>query len=303
MTRIRTHKTSKFFHVSNSTAQDCNLTFESLGLLTYCLSMPETWDFKPQVIWKQRKISRNKVYKAFNELIENHHCVRIINKTKNLSQDVEYEIFDDKDDCKERIKELKKNKSIYLEYSGSLKKCFRHSNPGDAEGWNDNKETKFLYASQDDVPPHQDLKNTTTIEEKKEVVVVSFEGLKISDSKKKSILKKFPKREEIELAIQRTLKTPSRDSDEAVLFHWLNKPDQWNETQSKEDILKENNEHLQSLNYLDGERLANSRITVGTTYIEFCAGSKTDVFDIREKDFISKTDKMIDFLKKLKINK
>lgn len=108
MTRMRTHK-SRYFSVSNETAQDQSISFEALGLLTYCLSKPENWEFHPKQIWKERKCGRDKIYCLFNELIEKFHCIRIKSpnpKHPNLAAEILYEFFDDTDDCKTRIKEL-----------------------------------------------------------------------------------------------------------------------------------------------------------------------------------------------------
>lgn len=143
MTRMRTTLSKEYFTMSNYAAQDSNLSFESLGLLTYCLSMPETWDFYPQVIWKLRNCGRDKCYRMFNELIQSYHCIRIRkpNQTsKNLYGDIEYEIFDSVKDCKERIAELEKTDN-FIEHAGNFKKSFRHTDFRDTE----NRDTENPY--------------------------------------------------------------------------------------------------------------------------------------------------------------
>jgi hypothetical protein len=127
MYEMKTHR-APFCIVSNKTAQDGNLSFKALGLLTYCLSMPDTWVFKPKVIWKQRQCGRDFVYTGFRELIEKYHCIRITSKNvnnKNLrSGGVSYEIFDDKDLCKARIKELEFCED-HVEHADNFKKCLQ----------------------------------------------------------------------------------------------------------------------------------------------------------------------------------
>lgn len=127
-TRVRTHRKKGFFFMSNSTAQDNNMSLEALGLLTYCLSMPEDWEFYPKVIWKERKVGRDKIYGLFNELIKNYRCIRVKQPNpyaKHLPGRISYEIFDDPDDCKARIKELEKE-DVFVESGDELKKSFRH---------------------------------------------------------------------------------------------------------------------------------------------------------------------------------
>src|SRR3974390_3164176 len=126
--RIRTYKSKGFFYISNETAQDKNLSFEALGFLSYALSMPEDWEFKPKIVWKERKnLSRNKTYALFNELIETYHCIRIKLKNKDYCKiwgETLYEIFDDVDECKKRIVELENDDATVI-HAGNLKKFLR----------------------------------------------------------------------------------------------------------------------------------------------------------------------------------
>jgi len=128
MTVCRTHRTNNFFIISNVTAQNPDLSFEALGMLTYCLSMPPNWEFHPKTLWKQRDCGRDKIYKKFNELIKNYHCIRIRlpnPKFPNLPGEIEYEFYDDVNDCKHRIKELEKTK-LSFEHGGNLKLSLRN---------------------------------------------------------------------------------------------------------------------------------------------------------------------------------
>jgi len=71
----------------------------------------------------------------FEELIKTFHCIRIRKtnpKAVNLPGVIEYEIYDDIDDCKSRIKELEKTEQ-FLEHGYNLKKCFRRPIFGDTE--------------------------------------------------------------------------------------------------------------------------------------------------------------------------
>ncbi len=167
--RIRTHK-KQFAIVSNATAQSDYLSWGALGLLTYCLSMPEDWDFRPQVIWKETKGGRNQLYGLFNELIEQGHCIRVRQQhthpnMQHLPGEIRYEIFDDMEDCKSRCIELSSTEK-FIECKEDFKKSFRYpknwdSNSCDAqsrvaESWEEYKET--------DSYKETDTKETTTTE-------------------------------------------------------------------------------------------------------------------------------------------
>jgi hypothetical protein len=168
MTVMRTHRSSKYFTISNETAQDQNLSFAALGLLTYCLSMPPNWEFNPKLIWKTRGLSRDKTYKCFDELIRNHKCIRIIKlntKHPNLKGQISYEIFDDSSDCIKRIEELRLTSKDKIEHRDNFKLFFRHPEFRNPKGQYTIKDEVF-YTPQTFEPKN---KKTTT---NKEVVVV-----------------------------------------------------------------------------------------------------------------------------------
>jgi hypothetical protein len=126
MTRMRTHRSEKYFSVSNESFQTTELSFEQMGLLAHCLSMPINWEFYPKVLWKQGRCSRDAIYKNFNRLIETFHCIRIFTanpKFPNLPGEVSYEVFDDKEDCKKRILELQETEK-HLDHGYNFKKSF-----------------------------------------------------------------------------------------------------------------------------------------------------------------------------------
>lgn len=108
MSRVRTHKKTKFTVISNETLQQGHLSFSAIGLLVYCLSMPEDWEFRPRQISSKNKCGRDQCYDIFNELIDNDHCIRIEKRNGNLKGGYDYEIFDDQYMCRERKEELKK---------------------------------------------------------------------------------------------------------------------------------------------------------------------------------------------------
>src|SRR5271163_1478089 len=101
--RCRSHK-NPFVTVSNTTAQGNDLSWELLGFLTFCLSMPEYWDFDPKQIWKSqngRGAGINKIHAFFKDLMKCFRCIRI--QETHLRNSYLYEIFDNPEDCKKRI--------------------------------------------------------------------------------------------------------------------------------------------------------------------------------------------------------
>ena len=161
------------------------MSFEALGLLAYCLSMPEDWEFHPKVIWKQRDCSRDKVYRRFNELIEKFHCIRIQlpnPKARHLPGEVEYEFYDDTEECKKRIKQLEQSEN-FITHGSNLKKCLRHPEYQDPKGWDPNSQEETN--TNNKTKETNNTKETTTTPtpsnskpQEKEVVVEKIKALK-----------------------------------------------------------------------------------------------------------------------------
>lgn len=169
--RIRTHKKKDFTIISNSTAQDVDLDLDELGFLTRCLSMPEEWEFRTEFIWKNWKIGRNKIWAIFNSLIQKNRCIRVVEKNEkfsNLNGCLSYEIFDEPNTCKERIKELE-DQGFKVQHSGNFddfKKSLRHSENRSPESGS--SETSSAYKETDSLSKDKESfleKNTTTKEE------------------------------------------------------------------------------------------------------------------------------------------
>jgi hypothetical protein len=134
--RVRSHK-SPFCIVSNATAQADYLSWGAIGLLTYCMSMPEDWEFKTKNIWDSMKGGRDQLYRIFQELIDQGHCLRIYQpnpKAPSLKGTVRYEIFDRPEDCKNRAIELSEVEK-FMDCKEEFKKCFRHPGNRDTENW------------------------------------------------------------------------------------------------------------------------------------------------------------------------
>lgn len=143
--RVRSNK-SPFCIVSNATAQSDYLSWAAIGLLTYCLSMPEDWDFRPKNIWDSSKGGRNQLYRLFQELIDNGHCLRIYQpnpKAPSLKGTARYEIFDRPEDCKNRAIELSQVEK-FMDCKEEFKKCFRYPKNGETQSWDSqNQEADF----------------------------------------------------------------------------------------------------------------------------------------------------------------
>lgn len=144
------------------------------------------------------------------------------------------------------------------------------------------------YPTREKLLPEPEKPKPPTPKQAPSGVVVSFGDLKIGETKKQFIKKKFTI-EQITIAIERVLKMNNRDSDEACLLFALNHPDEWVDSKSPEVIMVENDKYLRSIKNLDNEIVNHTRISVGYNYVEFYRGSSFHrKFLTSQKDFIEK---------------
>jgi hypothetical protein len=141
-------------------------------------------------------------------------------------------------------------------------------------------------------------KTTTTTAEKPkasttQVVVFSLNELDVSEDLKKILSSQYSE-EDINLAVKRTLAWEDRSCDEAALWTVLKRKDTWNDQSNKKDLENKNKEFLKSLEHLDAKTVGVTSITVGNKYIEFVAGMKVHTFEVDQKDFIEKTQNILE---------
>lgn len=136
MTRFKTIK-KEFTSLPNEVIQGFYLTPNAIAVLITCLSYPNDWEYRPISIWKKLKLSRDKTYAAFDELVEKGHCIRIRKLRGNLRAEVDYIFFDEIKTCQNFTEENHKELSasnLEVEHKWNFKKCFRHPETQETEG-------------------------------------------------------------------------------------------------------------------------------------------------------------------------
>lgn len=72
---VRSKRRTNFTIVDNQLINDSNLKdWAELGLLVYLLSKPDDWEISPSHLAKQRKASKNTIYRLLGELREAGYC-------------------------------------------------------------------------------------------------------------------------------------------------------------------------------------------------------------------------------------
>jgi hypothetical protein len=100
-----------FFTSYCHVAQDCNLSIEARGLLFYYLSFPEDWKHHFEKVSSENQIGKDKLQRLNKELIKAGYMISWQEKKKNgVWGSHHYEIFDDKEEAAERLKELESEK-------------------------------------------------------------------------------------------------------------------------------------------------------------------------------------------------
>jgi len=59
-----------YFMLARETSQDNNLSYEALGMLTYLLSKPDTWETHMTDLTKRLRCGRDKAYRIVKELCD-----------------------------------------------------------------------------------------------------------------------------------------------------------------------------------------------------------------------------------------
>ena len=74
--RTSKDKNNPYVMLHKGFLEDMNLSLKAKGLLAYCMSKPDGWQFNIEQMTTCLKEGRDAIQSAFNELIENHYCVR-----------------------------------------------------------------------------------------------------------------------------------------------------------------------------------------------------------------------------------
>lgn len=81
-----------FSIIPNEILQHPTMSSDAQMVLTYLLSCKDDWVIKPKNVWKAKNISRDHVYKAFEELIDLGYMLRIVTQVGNLKNSVKYKV-------------------------------------------------------------------------------------------------------------------------------------------------------------------------------------------------------------------
>jgi len=175
---IRTSKDKDhpYVMINKKFLHDSNLSLKAKGLLAYCMSMPDGWEFHVNQLSSVLRENRTAINSAFKELIEFGYCQRIQTKRSDGKfNKIEYILFETPD--------LKKS----LPRSGFPQADFPLA---------ENRPLVINDVSNEKKQRQQPLKKKENLPEKK-VVVVSSEDKEVSNSLK-VYLEKFANKHGVE---------------------------------------------------------------------------------------------------------
>ena len=78
--------------IPNEISQHPTMSADATMVLIYLLSCKPDWVIKPKCVWKAKNISRNHVYKAFDELIQLGYMEKVEIREGNLKRNVKYRV-------------------------------------------------------------------------------------------------------------------------------------------------------------------------------------------------------------------
>ncbi len=103
--RITKKRRDPFVQVDLKTVCDASVSLQELGLLTYLLSKKDDYEFRVEVIARERKISKAQIYRVLNKLIAAGYIHRIlitihISKGR-FNRESRYQVFETREMCQE----------------------------------------------------------------------------------------------------------------------------------------------------------------------------------------------------------
>jgi len=107
--------------------KDDVMSWEAIGIYSYCLAREDSWQMGPNELWGKRKLSRDRAYRALNEMIEAGYVLRLYARrgsgSKNLPGDVSYFVFDTMEGCRQKALEIAEldDETVYLDCSSKFK--------------------------------------------------------------------------------------------------------------------------------------------------------------------------------------
>lgn len=91
---FRTVKNTNYVCIHKGFLEDKDLTFRAKGLMTYCLSRIDNWEFHISHLQEVSKEGRDAVYSAIKELINKGYIVREIHREKGKFEKGKYLIYE-----------------------------------------------------------------------------------------------------------------------------------------------------------------------------------------------------------------
>ncbi len=103
----------KFTQTLNTMHDDPNISLKAKGLIGYCMSKPENWEFHVKQMASVLKEGEDSIYSGINECIKHGYAYRYQPRGKDgRVLRVVFTISDSKDEISERLKELKKEEEF-----------------------------------------------------------------------------------------------------------------------------------------------------------------------------------------------
>ena len=89
---VKAKHTSGFFQMNNEPVQDPSLSWKAKGLLSYFMSLPETWEVHLRDLFVRSRSGRKPTEAAMKELIKAGYVVK--EQGKNYRRDTKYTVYE-----------------------------------------------------------------------------------------------------------------------------------------------------------------------------------------------------------------
>lgn len=259
-------KNNPYTMLNMSICSDARLSFKAKGVWMHAFSRPVDWSFYISEIQTHATDGRESLRNALKELELTGYLYREPKRNKKGQMNGWTWVFFETSKSEEEIQKM------FPKDGFPVRRCDRKS---------DNPTLPII----DSLPIKEKTTNPPSAERAPSAVCcLSLDKLNLTNSQKTKLSKEWTS-QEIDLAVDRTLKWKGRTSDFAAITHVLKNPDSWEDVQTKEDIQNKNQKTLEILKPLDYQKIGDTQISIYNDSIVFSYGAQYKTYETKAKEF------------------
>ena len=236
---------NNFSLIPNEIAQHPTMSPYATTVILYLLSCKSDWTIKPKNVWKAKGLSRDQVYRAFEELIELGYMEKKETMIGNLKSSIKYRV-------------------------SYLKKFVRCTEIQDTEIQDTENRYSLIKTMSEKDHSEKDNNKPPAVAAQAVVVFPVFNALEIQEDMKERLSSQMDAEKAHQL-VCRVISWKGRESDAKACNTILGQWETWEDATPKEKRFEDNKQWAQvNLTPYDGRMVGIYKCLVLSNYVEFC---------------------------------